>query len=261
MKTILNHLFTASLYLLMLVASRGLAQSNSAPTSTTNPQAVLYTAYTTNSLTLWKQGVSMLQETYSANPEDESHLLALTRAQMGLLSSTMASEDEATFKTYKGAVQDNIDKLMALNPKNAAAHAMQAELYGLVMGFSPMKGMLLGMKSSSHIEKALKYDNTLPYAWLQRGSSKLFTPGMFGGSYKEAIKSYKEAIRLLEAQADLTHNWQYLEALAWYGVALQKTDKHQEAVTVYKKALEVAPDFNWVKYSLLPSAEKGQSTF
>jgi len=181
---------------------------------------------------------------------------------MGLLGSTMSTEDEETFYANKDAAQANIDKLLELNSKNATAHALQAKMYGLVMGYEPMKGMRLGMKSGRHIDKAIEYGKSLPYGWMERGSSKLFTPRMFGGSSKEALKSFREAVRLFEAQpATLTNNWQYLEALAWLGVALQKRDEHQQAQAVYEKALAIAPDFNWVRYSLLPSAKKGESTF
>ena len=42
----------------------------------------------------------------------------------------------------------------------------------------------------------------------------------------------------------------------WAGRAEMKLDQPAKAREQYQKALEVTPDHAWVKYSLLPEAEK-----
>ena len=123
------------------------------------------------------------------------------------------------------------------------------------MGFSPMKGMTLGSQSGIHIGKAISLDSLNAAAWKQHASSKYFTPKMFGGDIQEAIKSYEFTISLFE-KSNQTKDWMYLDALAWLGVAYEKTGQKEKAKTIYEKALEIEPGFTWIKNRLLPTLLK-----
>ena len=131
--------------------------------------------------------------------------------------------------------------------------ALLSSIYGWEMGYSPWKGMFLGGKSSSNIEKATKVDGSSAIVWQIFGNSKLFTPRAFGGSISEAVEAYEKSVKLYEANPALTKsNWRYLDALAWLGQAYEQNNQLDEARKTYEKALEVEPGFGWVKYKLLP---------
>jgi Flp pilus assembly protein TadD len=57
------------------------------------------------------------------------------------------------------------------------------------------------------------------------------------------------------AKNDLAH-WGHGESLVWLGIAKQKSGDAAGARTAWKKALELEPNYGWVKYVLLPSLEK-----
>jgi len=71
MKTTTTFLASISLALLLALA----CINATAQTTDSNTQNVLYAAYKSNSLTLWKQGVAQLAAAYANAPDDEDLLL------------------------------------------------------------------------------------------------------------------------------------------------------------------------------------------
>jgi tetratricopeptide (TPR) repeat protein len=216
-----------------------------------------YKAYLTNSIEVWKTIENKAQEHWENDHSDLQRLFDLTEIQYGLLNACIANQNEEVFKNYVEETKNNVDTLLKYNPEWSSAHALKAGILSTEMAFSPSKGMFLGPKSNSHIEKAIKYDETEPRGWIQRGGSKLHTPKMFGGSTKEAVENYQKAVNLYEQ--DSTHcknNWQYINAKAWLGIAYMKTEKYEKALKTFQSALEFEPSFDWVKYELMPNLKK-----
>lgn len=210
-----------------------------------------YGAYLSSSKTLWKKVVSERDKQYQKS-ESEDDLYDLVAAQHGLLSVTMKDQDEELFDKYIDQTKDNLNALIENNFKVAESKALLSSVYGLEMGYSSWKGIYLGSKSSSLIEDAMSLNKTSSIVWQVRASSKLFTPAMFGGDEQEAVVAFEKAVDLYEKNDQTKNNWRYLDALAWLGQAYAKTDQKEKAKATFEKALEVEPDFNWVKHALLP---------
>jgi tetratricopeptide (TPR) repeat protein len=191
--------------------------------------------------------------TKSATSENLYNLLL---AQHGLLTATMADQDEDLFDEHYDNAKENIQTLIEAKYEVGNAKAILSAIYGLEMGYSSYKGMFLGGKSSSNIEEATKMASNEPLVWQVYGSSKFFTPYMFGGDTKEAQKAYQEAVKLYENNGLTTSNWRYLDALAWLGKVYEKNGEKALAKSTYEKALVAEPDFGWVKYALLPAVSK-----
>jgi len=216
-----------------------------------------YKAYINNSLDMWVSVESKARKKYEANPENFQLLLKLTEVQYGLLKACIANKNKKTYDMYKEKASKNVETMLDYNEKWAAAHALKAGLLGVEMAFNQLKGMTLGPKSEKHIKKAIQYDKREPLAWIEKGNSKLHTPKMFGGNSRKAIESYKMAIKLFEQDSSLRrHNWKYIDTLAWLGRAYTKDEAYKKALSVYKKALEIEPDFNWVKYHLIKKVKQ-----
>jgi len=216
-----------------------------------------YQAYLLNSIGLWEEVVVNFSKRIESSPDDIDLLFQLTEAQYGLLNTCLANKDKDTFEKYIKKADENVESLLENNETWSAAHALKSGLYSIKMGFFPMKGMIYGQKNAVHIQKALKHDDEEPLAWIQDAGSKFFTPPMFGGNTKEAISSYQTAVGLFEKNKEnLTYNWQYLNTLAWLGIALQKENRIEEAIDVFEKSLRFESNFAWVKYHLLPSAKE-----
>ena len=221
--------------------------------STAEIDGLLYRAYLTTSQTLWNEAIDRIDR-HDFDSKVEK-LRYRTEAQSGLVIYALANEDETTFDQVIDPLKDDLKWLVKQDPRDARSHALLSSAYSAEIAFSPTKGMYLGSRSSKHIEQALSHQATSPMAWFQRASSKLFTPAMFGGSVEEAVDGFERAVAYYEAEAASETNWRYLNALAWLGLAYEKTGETASAIKVYEKALTVEPDFGWVKYALLPQAQ------
>ena len=215
-------------------------------------QQLFYQGYLTSSKAPWEAGIAKINADASLSEADR--LYALTEAQSGLLVYTMANQDEATFETVADDMEENLEKLLSLDNKDARAHALLASLYGTTVSFDNWKGMYLGPKGEKQVDRALDIDSENPLAWAQRGNARLFTPSMFGGDVDEAVTCFEKAVQYHEQSADLAYDWRYLNALAWLGIAYQKTGNASAAVETFQKALKIAPHFRWVERALLPEA-------
>ncbi len=218
-----------------------------------------YAAYLGQGLASWEEALKTVESKYSTS-DKPTELIDIAHVKYGLLNATMANQDEDSFDKYLEGAKEDLDFILDLDSKHADAHTIKAAVLSLQIAYSPLKGMFLGPKSDSHIEKALKYNSESAFAWKMFASSKLFTPAMFGGDIEEAVASYEKAVSLFEKNdSDLASNWLYLDALAWLGQAYMKNERHDEAVSTFEKALKREPNFGWVEFVLLPAAKEKAS--
>ena len=216
-----------------------------------------YSAYMSNSVAVWKVIEKQISTKQNQSPDNMQLLLDLTNVQYGLLNACIANKDKDTYNQYIVKAKKNVEQLIESDDQWAEVHALKSAFLSVEMSFSPSKGMYLGAKSAQHIESAIKADPLEPTGWVQKGGSKLFTPKMFGGSIGEAIKCYKEAIRLYETDTmRISNNWQYINTLAWLGNAYKQNENYEMAKQTYRKAIAVEPEFYWVKNILIPDLEK-----
>jgi tetratricopeptide (TPR) repeat protein len=250
MKTIRNSILIIITGVFILNATSIKAQDN-------NLKKMAYKAYLSNSVKMWKSVEAKARKKYEANPNNFQMLLKLTDIQYGLLNACVANKGEDTHKKYLKMAEKNVDTLLHYNNKWSAAHALKAGILSSEMAFNPAKGMILGPKNQKHIEKALKYNNKEPLAWIQKGNTKLHSPKMFGGDTEEAINAYKKAIEIFEQDSTgYKNNWQYINTLAWLGYAYSKEKEYEKALSMYQKALRIEPEFNWVKYNLIKKVKQ-----
>ncbi len=222
-------------------------------------QSLSYVAYLKSSTTLWEKVIE--KEKYQVEKSatvDNKFNLAM--AYYGLLNATMASKDESTFDKYLGLTKELLEEIIDEDGSRGEAHAVLSSVMGLEMAYSPMKGMYLGYKSSSHMSSATEKDPDSPLVVKLFAGSKLYTPSMFGGDIEAARDSFIKAVEIFEKTPEnIIENWLYLDALAHLGIAYQKLGDHENAKRVYEKALRIEPAFDWVGKALLPSliAAKG----
>ena len=244
----------AIITVLIAVAAIGQTQAQ-------NVEALMYKAYVTNSMSLWEKAVSITKSTSASSPNDSDKKLIYAMAQFGLLSATMAEEDETQFDKYLDETKATLESMIEAGSKKPEGKALLSSVYGLQMGFSPLKGMFLGGKSSSLIEEALKENPDSPMINKIYAGSKLFTPEMFGGDVNISIEYFEKAISKYEKDSTLIqNNWLYLDTHAFLGIAYKKVGRIDDAISLYKKILKVEPAYAWVSNVLLPSAENAKNS-
>ena len=177
-----------------------------------------------------------------------------------LLGGGKKNKDEAS-KHLKAAVE-HLKEATRLDPQAAEVYALLSSVYGRQIGLSPVKSMFLGPRAEKAIKKAVQLAPDNPRVVLSAAISDFNTPKMFGGSKEKGLQGFQRAAELF-AQEEPTDPiqpvWGHSEAYAWLGIAYQDRGELESARAAFAKALEINPDFGWVKYALLPELEKANS--
>lgn len=152
-----------------------------------------------------------------------------------------------------------LEQAVKFDPEFADAWALLGSAYGM-KATGIFAGMKYGPKSDNAMEKALQYGPGNPRAHMLNAIGLLYKPSMFGGSTDGAIEGFKKAAELYKTyqpKNKLMPDWGHAEVYAWLGQAYQKNEQFDEAKKAYQQALEVDPNYGWVKYKLMPGlAEK-----
>lgn len=216
----------------------------------------MYRAYLTKDKALWKKAVETRASEAKESATDVSKQFNLAFAQFSLLSGTMATKDETLFDDYIDETKELLKTLVEKKEVAAESKALLSAVYGLQMGYSPMKGITLGSKSSDLAEEAKTLAPNSAIAWRMYGGSKYYTPSAFGGDVKEAITALEKSVKLFESKPEqIKNNWLYLDAIALLGQAYLKNEEKLKAIATYEKAIGVEPSFAHAK-SLLAKAKK-----
>ncbi|WP_370090142.1 tetratricopeptide repeat protein [Ekhidna sp.] len=199
-----------------------------------------YAAYLTASKTMWERSIALAEKESGADSFEKAI------AMYGLLNNTMATQDEETFDANVDQTKDLLKEIIEKDPDHGEARAVLSSVYGLVMAYSPMKGMLYGMKSSSLMEEALKLQPESPLVQKLYGGSKLYTPEMFGGDTKKAALAFEKSIELFE-DGDTTENWLYTDTFMGLAMAYNKMGEKEKSKSTLERAIEMEPQYHWAK--------------
>ena len=166
-------------------------------------------------------------------------------------------KDSLDPKESLAAARTALERSIRLKPI-AETHALLSSVLGQSIGSNPLKGMTLGPKSDGEMDKAKRLAPNNPRVWLLSGIGTLFKPSMFGGGLDKAEVQLNKAAELFandrpEAPAPA---WGHAEVYAWLGQIQVKKKDLVAARKMYTRALEVDPDFGWVKYVLLPALDQ-----
>ena len=201
---------------------------------------------------------AMLERALTAFPNDGLLLhyqgYALYR-EANLMMGMQRSEKEVR------PVLEAADEVLERSAKKldmAETHALRSSVIGQMIGSNPLRGMTLGPRSSSAMDRAVALGARNPRVWLIRGISAMFTPGMFGGGTERAEEYLGKALTLFESDrpAAPAPAWGRAEAYVWIGQLRQKQGRIADARKAYTTALEIEPDYQWVRHVLLPALDR-----
>jgi tetratricopeptide (TPR) repeat protein len=131
----------------------------------------------------------------------------------------------------------------------AETHALLASIDGQLIAGDPSRAMELGMASQVSMSAATRLGATNPRVWLLKGESAVFTPAEYGGGPTPTREHLMHAIELFgnDVPKPGEPRWGRAEVHIWLGQVYERLNDRSLAVAEYRKALEIAPDFNWAK--------------
>jgi len=216
----------------------------------------IYNAYINNDQELWKLGLVQLSNEYRATG-DINILYDLAQTQYGYIGYCFSIKDKKTAEQYIDKLDIVTRELSRHQEYKSEASALTGAVIAFRIALKPAKAIYLGQKSLEYIDKAVELDNNDPTAWIEKANSNYHTPAIFGGSYKDAIKNYKTAVKLLEQDINKYEgHWIYIHTLTWLAKSYEENSDLLNAKKTYEKILNIAPDFQWVKNELYPDLIK-----
>ena len=204
------------------------------------------------------EGRGMFERVLNDNPDNDLALYYLTYSDYLLSIYSMNNEKEIFNRIIDEAI-DNGEKYLLKNENSAEMLALMSTIYGIKISVYPDLATTLGLKNFAMISKALSLEPNNPRVLLEAGISKFNAPPYYGGSKTEALKYFQKSVDSFEkivAPDTMQPDWGHLEALAWLGMSYSSLNEYDKAIQFYKKALEINPEYKWIKYQLLPDAQK-----
>ena len=126
-------------------------------------------------------------------------------------------------------------------------HILLSSIDGQLIAKNPTRAMELGIASQSATNAALRGGPANPRVWLIRGQGAMFTPSEYGGGLDVAKEYLERAVELFASDAPKQGEpaWGKAEAYAWLGEVYQKKGDRTKAGEMYKKALDVSPNYRY----------------
>jgi tetratricopeptide (TPR) repeat protein len=240
--------------MIFLGAANGFSQSRTAVAEIMEAKSFIQQGSNTASKEKFEQARSILSQFISQGDHQElaEYYLGYIDYQMAVAVYRMDKEKAPA--SLDSAVM-HLEKAIQINDNNAEAHALLASCYGMQIAFSPMSGIWLGPKSGSEMGKASELSKENPRVALLGAIGTYNTPPMFGGGKEKGFETMKRAAELFDRwkTADsLQPDWGKEQVYAWIGLVYLDRKETILSRKAFEKALEINPDYGWVKYVLMP---------
>ncbi len=162
--------------------------------------------------------------------------------------------DKEKAVAYLDSAVGHLQKAIEKNDSLAEAHALLSSCYGIQISFYPLTGIWRGPKSGSEMAtaKALAPEN--PRVALLGAIGTYNTPALFGGGKEKGFEALQEAAKLFDrwkTSDSLQPDWGREQVHAWIGLAYLERNEIILARKEFERALEINPDYGWVKYALM----------
>ena len=180
--------------------------------------------------------------------------LGYAKFRLGNFFSTIKKDKNLSVRYFDDAII-HLEKSKLLNPNFVDSHTILSATYGSKIRVIPGKAVFLGGRAEDELKVALEMEPSNPRAWLHRGIGEFFTPRLFGGGKKTALKSLQKALELYKEEQRLDPEdlqWGEDEAHIWVGIVYKDWQQFKKAKVSYDAALEVNPQNLWLSDFLIP---------
>lgn len=212
----------------------------------------IYDAYISGKMEGWKTAIYNMEKQKKNEPD---FLLELINYQYGYVAWCLGNDKKNDAKIYLSQLEKNLEKLKDISGEIAEYHAYTAAAYGFKIGLSTWRAAFFGPKSMDHAKKALVKNSLSFQANMEMGNIWNHMPAVFGGSDEKALLYYSKALEIIEKMPEkiLENNWIYLNLLTLVGQMHKELGNPNQAKKYFEQALQIEPNFVWVKEELLPS--------
>jgi len=189
-------------------------------------QCAFFESYRAGNMAPWPGLIAEMEKVKSNDLIWQTEIL---KAIYGLVGYQLGAKNKDLARVYVDKSDVYLDKLLDEHPENAQLHALAGAFNGYKIGISFYKAPFLGPKCVYHINKAMELNPNEPMGYIEKGNSHLYRPAALGGDKNEALRLYRKALALMEANNNQKCNWQQMLLRAFIVKALYETNHTTEA--------------------------------
>lgn len=222
---------------------------------------MLHQAYINWDLNLFINANSLFERILNSEPENDLVKYYKCYSEYRLINYGLGGDKyKKLYDKYLNPAIENGEKLRDIKDKKLKSESLVvlASIYMMKLSKATLDAPILSMKVNSLLDEAENLDSQNPRVYLLKGIMEYNTPGIFGGSFDDAIDNLQKTLTLFDKDKpnDLYPDWGKVESLAWLALSYQAKKDFNKAENFFNKALEIEPEFGWVKYNLLPELQK-----
>ncbi len=179
-----------------------------------------------------------------------------------VLTDRGASGKRGEIRTHINYSIDNYEASVEIDETFAEGWALLSTSYAHKISVSPLRTVGLARKYNWAMSKALELEPDNPRIVLLKGIMDYNIPRIAGGNKERGIEGLKRAIDIFSEERiedPLMPSWGHAHAHMRLGIAYMDQRELEKARSSFERALEINPDFGWVKDELIPSLEKLES--
>ena len=211
-----------------------------------NYKATAFNLFLNGKMSQWPWVINkMLADPKLQNTEGQLEILTYYYGLVGHLMD-VGQKKQASENLRKA--NDLAIKLYKTNPDNPLLLGLMSNLTGFQIALSPLKATTLAKGMMNKAKKSIAKGPNDPYVNILYSNILFYMPGIFGGDTEKALQGYKKALQTMEADPELKkNNWMYIQLMVTIGVVEEKRENYVEAQKMYRKVLELYPEYAHVK--------------
>ncbi|EHL88226.1 tetratricopeptide repeat protein [Coprobacter fastidiosus] len=211
-----------------------------------NYKATAFNLFLNGKMSQWPWVINkMLADPKLQNTEGQLEILTYYYGLVGHLMD-VGQKKQASENLRKA--NDLAIKLYKTNPDNPLLLGLMSNLTGFQIALSPLKATTLAKGMMNKAKKSIAKGPNDPYVNILYSNILFYMPGIFGGDTEKALQGYKKALQTMDADPELKkNNWMYIQLMVTIGVVEEKRENYVEAQKMYRKVLELYPEYAHVK--------------
>ena len=211
-----------------------------------NYKATAFNLFLNGKMSQWPWVINkMLADPKLQNTEGQLEILTYYYGLVGHLMD-VGQKKQASENLRKA--NDLAIKLYKTNPDNPLLLGLMSNLTGFQIALSALKATTLAKGMMNKAKKSIAKGPNDPYVNILYSNILFYMPGIFGGDTEKALQGYKKALQTMEADPELKkNNWMYIQLMVTIGVVEEKRENYVEAQKMYRKVLELYPEYAHVK--------------
>lgn len=206
-----------------------------------------------------KEAYAIINRCYSVDSENPYVIYYKAMCEYRFLEFSLDPDKSDLFDEYIDLAEEHADLLLENEELASEANVLLSAITIMKIANNSTLGMTHSGLVYQYAEDAIELDDKNPRPYIFLASMLYNTPEMFGGDALESLNMSQTALHLFENHTyenPLHPDWGKLDVLAWLGQAYNRLGEIEKAKTIYEQALEMEPEFAWVKYALMPQLQQ-----